>query len=797
MSLQTQFENMVSQRPSPNVPQMNPNDSDITRGLQVASFAMDTIGQVVRSERQSEAAQYQQKAQQAMQNAYEQKGSSQQALMAANRFAQNVPAWARESVAASMSEFLGIQRMAIENDQLINQEENAQNQARISAMREANERLYDNVSGRIGSDEQYKRSAQLAVGAHLYNQENGTSISMTEYGSLVASGQVPNTAEAMNPVALTEFLVENPSILSQTEYSDTMVKKNTELQGLQVEIDEASTAEGRRQALSRTLQVQQDILDISKGQADLLISTLPSTVTVQDAERIAVDLEGMASYFQRTEAMFNDDSARRGFSAEHERLTGIAERIRELPNLELQQQEIELRSLQVRAQLSEDRFTALKAVFGDAGVSAFASIIIQSDPQFESDIQSGIRGMLDNLIDPEGTMSRAQRLDTMSQISQRVISGGATEEDWDIVSANSLGTIMRMEQDGFSEEEQAEILAVQLPLLFNGSILSSDTESGRRNAVQAYRTLSGVINEDNLDDDERTIWNSLKANSAVQETIDDRELLQAVNFAYSSQGRATTTTRVAEGLRIGANQERVNQWIDSNWEETKERFTGTVYEDVFADPETYLSFVSQVNGSVAGGTVPDPAVSDFNQLGATALADLLQKSREMAENVGAEAVEFQGKSIEEFVTERIASGRRFFGVTPSDIMEPMVWTHNGEEKSTYHYSLDKLETVLRDTGLTEGMETPEETPAPVETPTEPEAPEVDLNSPVEDQARAEMEEEGQVSIDELEGDERESRIIELNESATRVNDEVIEDLRSNLTRAGVPDDVAGGIHGCN
>lgn len=54
MSLQTEFENMVAQRPAPSVPQMNPNDSDLTRGLQVASFAMDTIGQVVRARQADE-----------------------------------------------------------------------------------------------------------------------------------------------------------------------------------------------------------------------------------------------------------------------------------------------------------------------------------------------------------------------------------------------------------------------------------------------------------------------------------------------------------------------------------------------------------------------------------------------------------------------------------------------------------------------------------------------------------------------------------------------------------------------
>jgi len=201
-----------------------------------------------------------------------------------------------------------------------------------------------------------------------------------------------------------------------------------------------------------------------------------------------------------------------------------------------------------------------------------------------------------------------------------------------------------------------------------------------------YDLLETSIDESKLDEDEKEIWGSVRSNAAIQMTVDNTALLEAIDGRFSPSRRST---RRETGRGV------MQRWEVDEWDGIQKMMEGTAYEGVFDSGEAYLSFINQLHDpSKPAGS---PAEERFNALGREALSQLLGANAEYGE-----------VPLETVAAEYVNKGLQFFGIQPADVKEESTWIdNNGNPQTQMLYSTQKMISALQEVGLQ-----PSSNPAP-------------------------------------------------------------------------------------
>lgn len=734
MSLQTQFENMVAQRPSPNVPQMNPNSSDLTRGLQVATFAMDTIGQVVRSERQSEAQQYQQKAQQAMQNAYQQTGSMQKAVLSANQVAQNVPAWARESVAASMSEFLGVFRMAQENDAIAQEARARKQQISAQAIDAEDEGLVRWVS-ELEGDEELLATTQKQFAMQMYNNQldkGQTRLSTAQFNEMLDAElrdqENPNNVllgfyESATSMPIPELATESRAlgVDNRARTAKAFGSETTRLQDLTAQMAETTNQTRLDELalqsqtavdgiLSLSNQVQADLLTEARGQVKAGVNRQ------QQYNTTATELRVLAAAMTNYTAMNLPAEQSEQFENRAKSLGEVADILENQQQLDITRLEREVRTLEAQARLGNKELTASKALLGAQGFSEAIGAVStgRADPQGEIAVR--VKDWVVTAFGEE--VSAVEAAQTFEAASSRFLSGNATEDDYNLISVGALDSFTQIvADDQITSEELEEIQENLLPLMFSSTILNTDTVTGRANAASAYEMLAPYINADELDDETREIWTTFKGNAVISKGLGDELPISNAILAFTPQDKAFTSGRGDTTESPMDYEGEYNDWVVNEWDDIKESLEGTIYGQAIETPRGYLSFLAQMNNNNLDGVD-----EDFIREGQNVLERLVSAQREQGDGAIEEHTEVLDQRLDDIVSERLARNKQFFGISARDITTAVPVQRNGVTSTVNYIDLDKFYEKLGVPTTAQQEQPSVETPTPVETPTEVETP---------------------------------------------------------------------------
>lgn len=701
MATQADFENMVAGRGQPVAPEMNPNSSDLTRGLQVASFAADIAGQVVRSQRESQGQEFASKANQLYQQTFKQTGSHARATRAVNNYSSSLPTWGRQYAAQGLAQTLEFESAALRLDQSARQEKLSQVEQREATAIQDDPRWEETYEWLSDEENRGRLQGQMAYQTYVARaQEEGLPeeqiISPEQFEeeslALAANPEAPVdplVSGAISVVAgqdineLTEFALTSGDLMYRAARStgESSARERRVISARR-EMERANTTDSLLQATRNHQTAVHDLMDFTRTDMSSrawlfgeIYSNTPPEERADLANRAADTIEKRIADIESligvgTDSFEGDDLRAYGTTLESYR--EMARQIRALPESNVEDLEREVRRIQAEAQLDNESLTRVKAVLGSQGYAAVLGI---------SQDTATAQWIHQRLNEVYGTGGGGNTADILAQSSAAILDGSATDRDYEVVAVSAYSALEHYAVNGFTTEEIEEAREYLLPVIMAGNTVSSTTEEGRQNILNAWNTLSPLSDE--LGDE--PMFQKLRAEAAIISALNDDDLAdhltsstllpeQQVVGTPSGNSVTVDNTRTIENAR-----ERVSAKING----IRDSFEGTVYAD--ASDNAILGILKTEQNI----PLTEDEAREYHQF----LVDNYTEEQEAEED---QTVDLMDKSIRDRVAEQIAFSDSFLGVNRNEFIDQVEYVdNNGNPKVLQRLNQSKVDAYIQ------------------------------------------------------------------------------------------------------